>query len=110
MPDQGQLLWLLERGREGVMARTVRIGTRGSPLARWQAEWVAGQLRRHHPGRDVILVEIETRGERDRNSPLAAIGGLGVFTKEIQRELLAGTIDLAVHSLKDLPTQAPTGL
>jgi hydroxymethylbilane synthase len=92
------------------MAGAVRIGTRGSPLARWQAEWVAGQLRRHHPDRDVALVEIKTEGDRDQNSPLATIGGIGVFTKEIQRELLEGTIDLAVHSLKDLPTRGPTGL
>jgi len=92
------------------MAVAVRIGTRGSPLARRQAEWVAGQLRRHHPGRDVALVEIQTRGDRDRNSPLAAGGGRGVFTKELQRELREGSIDLAVHSLKDLPTQGPTGL
>jgi hydroxymethylbilane synthase len=81
------------------MAGVVRIGTRGSPLARWRAEWVAGQLRRHHPGRDVALVEIKTRGDRDHNSPLAAIAGIGVFTKEFRRELLEGTIDLAVHSL-----------
>ena len=92
------------------MAGAVRIGTRGSPLARWQAEWVAGQLRRHYPDRDVALVEIKTRGDRDQNSPLATNGGIGVFTKEIQRELLEGTIDLAVHSLKHLPTRAPTGL
>jgi hydroxymethylbilane synthase len=92
------------------MAGAVRIGTRGSPLARWQAEWGAGQLRRHHPDRGVALVEIRTRGERDRNSPLAAGGGIGVFTKELQRELLEGTIDLAVHSLKDLPTRGPAGL
>ena len=92
------------------MASAVRIGTRSSPLARWQAEWVAGQLRRHYPDRDIALVEIKTQGDRDQNSPLATNGGIGVFTKEIQRELLEGTIDLAVHSLKDLPTQAPTGL
>ena len=92
------------------MVRAVRIGTRSSPLARWQAEWVAGQLRRHHPDRDIALVEIKTQGDRDQNSPLATNGGIGVFTKEIQRELLEGTIDLAVHSLKDLPTQGPTGL
>jgi hydroxymethylbilane synthase len=110
MPGQAQLLWLFERERQGDMASAVRIGTRGSPLARWQAEWVAGQLRRHHPDRDVALVEIKTEGDRDQNSPLATNGGIGVFTKEIQRELLEGTIDLAVHSLKDLPTQAPTGL
>src|SRR3954451_20464318 len=110
MPDLAQLIWLLERGREGVMAGAVRIGTRSSPLARWRAEWVAGQLRRHHPGRDVALVEIKTRGDRDQDSPLVATGGMGAFTKELQRELLAGTIDLAVHSLKDLPIQVPTGL
>src|SRR4051794_14881148 len=92
------------------MASAVRIGTRGSPLARWQAEWVARQLRRHHPDRDVAPVEIKTRGGRDPNAPLAAIGGIGVFTKKLQRELLEGTIDLAVHSLKDIPTRAPTGL
>jgi hydroxymethylbilane synthase len=110
MPDRAQLIRLFERGREGVMAGAVRIGTRGSPLARWQAEWVAGQLRRHHPGRDVALVEIQTRGDHDQNSPSAAGWGIGVFTKELQRELLEGTIDVAVHSLKDLPTWAPTGL
>ena len=92
------------------MAGVIRIGTRGSPLARWQAGWVAGQLRRHHPDREVALIEIQTRGDRDQNSPLAAGGGIGVFTKELQRELLEGTIDIAVHSLKDLPTQAPVGL
>src|SRR4051794_9705204 len=92
------------------MAGTIRVGTRGSPLARWQAEWVAGELRRHHPDRDVALVEIRTRGARDQDSPLTADGGVGVFTKEIQRELLEGAVDVAVHSLKDLPTRAPAGL
>src|SRR4051794_88102 len=92
------------------MAGTIRVGTRGSPLARWQAEWVAGELRRHHPDRDVALVEIRTRGARDQDSPLTADGGVGVFTKEIQRELLEGSVDVAVHSLKDLPTRSPAGL
>src|SRR5947199_10566298 len=91
-------------------AGKVRIGTRGSPLARWQAEWVAGRLQALHPGLDVGLVEIKTQGDRDRNSPLAAIGGAGLFTKEIQRALLDGAVDVAVHSLKDLPTQGPSGL
>jgi hydroxymethylbilane synthase len=90
--------------------RTVRIGTRGSPLARWQAEHVAALLRAAHPELVVRLVEIRTQGDRDRNSPLAAIGGTGVFTKEIQRALRDGSVDLAVHSLKDLPTQGPTEL
>lgn len=92
------------RGREPGW-RVVRIGTRGSQLARWQSEWVAARLRELHPGLEVVLVEIKTQGDRDRNSPLAAIGGIGLFTKEIQRALLDSTVEIAVHSLKDLPTQ-----
>jgi hydroxymethylbilane synthase len=88
----------------------VRIGTRGSPLARWQADWVAGRLRALHPGLVVELVEIKTQGDRDRNSPLAAIGGQGLFTKEIQRALCDAAVEVAVHSLKDLPTDGPPAL
>jgi hydroxymethylbilane synthase len=88
----------------------VRIGTRGSPLARWQADWVAGRLRALHPGLEVELVEIKTQGDRDRNTPLTAIGGQGLFTKEIQRALLDATVEVAVHSLKDLPTDGPEAL
>lgn len=88
----------------------IRIGTRGSRLARWQSTWVADRLRALHPGLDVELVEIKTHGDRDRNSPLAAIGGLGLFTKEIQRALVDGHVHLAVHSLKDLPTRGPENL
>jgi hydroxymethylbilane synthase len=87
--------------------RILRIGTRGSHLARWQADWVADRLRNLHPGLDVELIEIKTQGDRDRNSPLAVIGGIGLFTKEIQRAVLDGAVDVAVHSLKDLPTQGP---
>jgi hydroxymethylbilane synthase len=90
--------------------RVLRIGTRGSHLARWQADWVADRLRGLHPGVDVELIEIKTQGDRDRNSPLAAIGGVGLFTKEIQRAVLDGSVDVAVHSLKDLPTQGPAEL
>ena len=89
---------------------TIRIGTRGSRLARWQADWVAERLRQLHPGLRVDLVEIKTHGDRDRNSPLAAIGGVGLFTKEIQRAVRDGSVDVAVHSLKDLPTQGPDEL
>ncbi len=89
---------------------SLRIGTRSSRLARWQAEWVANHLRNCHPGLNVELIEIRTQGDRDRNSPLAAIGGTGVFTKEIQRAVLDGAVDIAVHSLKDLPTQGPDEL
>jgi hydroxymethylbilane synthase len=85
--------------------RTIRIGTRGSRLARWQAGWVSDRLRELYPSVTVQLVEIKTLGDRDRNSPLAAIGGLGLFTKEIQRAVGDGSVDMAVHSLKDLPTQ-----
>jgi hydroxymethylbilane synthase len=84
---------------------TVRIGTRGSRLARWQADWVAERLRRLKPGLRVDLVEIKTHGDRDRNAPLAAIGAVGLFTKEIQRAVRDRSVDVAVHSLKDLPTQ-----
>jgi len=90
--------------------KTLKIGTRGSPLALWQANWVADRLRTLHPGLVVTLVEIKTHGDRDRNTPLAQLGGLGLFTKEIQRALIDQDVDLAVHSLKDLPTQGPTGL
>ncbi len=90
--------------------RTLRIGTRGSELARWQSTWVARRLEAHHPHLTIELVEIRTEGDRDRNTPLAAIGGVGLFTKEIQRALLDGRVDLAVHSLKDLPSRTPPGL
>jgi hydroxymethylbilane synthase len=89
---------------------TLRIGTRGSELARWQACWVRDQLAAQHARLRIALVEIKTHGDRDRNTPLSQLGGLGLFTKEIQRALLDGAIDVAVHSLKDLPTQQPKGL
>jgi hydroxymethylbilane synthase len=85
----------------------LRIGTRGSALARWQADWVAAQLRA--AAVDVELVHIATQGDQQQG-PIGAIGPPGVFTKEIQRALLDGRIDVAVHSLKDLPTDVPTGL
>jgi hydroxymethylbilane synthase len=86
----------------------LRIGTRGSPLARWQANWVAGELRALG-GIAVEIVEIATQGDV-RGQSIAGLSGQGVFTKEIQNSLLAGKVDLAVHSLKDLPTEAVPGL
>jgi hydroxymethylbilane synthase len=86
----------------------LRIGTRGSALARWQAEWVAARLR--ESGCQVELIEIATHGDRDRSRSVEEIGTRGVFTKEIQRALLAGDVDLGVHSLKDLPTEPVDGL
>lgn len=88
--------------------RSLRLGTRGSQLARWQADWVAGELRRF--GHAVELVEITTHGDADRSRPIESIGTQGVFTKAIQQALLAGEVDLAVHSLKDLPTAPVPGL
>ncbi len=85
------------------MTDALRLGTRGSPLARWQAEWVAARLREH--GVTVELVHITTQGDQQSRGPIATFGGQGVFTKEIQLALLDRTIDLAVHSLKDLPTE-----
>jgi hydroxymethylbilane synthase len=87
--------------------RRLRLGTRNSLLARWQANWVSAQLA--GLGIDVELVLIVTGGDADQR-PIGAIGGEGVFTKEIQRALLENRVDLAVHSLKDLPTEQAPGL
>jgi hydroxymethylbilane synthase len=89
---------------------TLRLGTRGSDLARWQADHVAGLLRRARPGLIIETIVITTTGDRVLDSPLAKIGGKGLFTKEIEDALLDRRIDLAVHSLKDLPTVLPDGL
>jgi hydroxymethylbilane synthase len=86
---------------------TLRIGTRASQLALWQSDWVAGQLRAQ--GIAVEIVHITTQGDVTAG-PLGQIGGQGLFTKEIQRALLDGRVDLAVHSLKDLPTEPVAGL
>lgn len=86
------------------MISSLRLGTRGSPLALWQANYVAGLLRPIVAPRPVELVLIETHGDRDQASALSAMGGFGVFTKAIQNALLDGRADVAVHSLKDLPT------
>lgn len=83
----------------------IKIATRASALARWQAERVGGLL-----GRDVEFVLVSTTGDRDQTSDLHAIGGQGVFTKEVQQAVLDGRADVAVHSAKDLPTATPAGL
>ena len=86
----------------------IRIGTRGSQLAQWQANWVAAELRKL--GATVDLVEITTQGDTQQRGPIANIGVQGVFTKEIQSAMLEGKADIAVHSLKDLPTETVAGL
>ena len=92
------------------MKRTVRIGTRGSTLAVWQAGWVKKRLEAHWPDLQVELVPITTSGDRIQHVSLARIGGKGLFVKEIEQALLAGRVDLAVHSVKDLPAELPPGL
>jgi hydroxymethylbilane synthase len=89
---------------------TLRIGTRGSPLALWQAHHVIGLLRAAAPSVAIELVEIETVGDQVRDVPLVQLGGDGAFTKAIQQALLDKRVDVAVHSLKDLPTFAVPGL
>ena len=88
----------------------LRLGTRTSRLATWQAEHVAHRLRQSWPGLRVDLVPFVTEGDRTLDRPLPEIGGKGLFTIELEAALLDGRIDLAVHSLKDLPTDDPAGL
>ncbi len=90
--------------------RKITIGTRGSKLAVIQAEWVLTKLGEADPGLEASLVKITTRGDRDSGTALDKFAGQGVFVKELEKALIDGEIDLAVHSLKDLPTEIPYGL
>lgn len=92
------------------MKTCLKIGTRQSLLALWQSNHIAALLREKYPDCEVVLKKIVTKGDRILDVPLAQIGGKGLFTKEIETELLDGTVDLAVHSLKDMPTILPEGL
>lgn len=89
---------------------TLRMGSRGSPLALAQSREVAAALEAAHPGLRVDLTVIRTSGDRIQDVPLATVGGKGLFVKEIEESLLAGRIELAVHSMKDLPALLPPGL
>ena len=88
----------------------LRIATRKSPLALWQAEHVASCLRTAHPGLEVELVGMSTRGDKILDSPLAKVGGKGLFVKELEQGMLEGRADIAVHSMKDVPVAFPQGL
>lgn len=92
------------------MKRKLRIGTRASQLALTQSEWVREQILTLLPGVEVELVRISTKGDRILDVPLAKVGGKGLFVKEIEEALLSEEIDLAVHSMKDVPTVLPDGL
>jgi hydroxymethylbilane synthase len=90
--------------------RSIRIGTRGSQLALAQSRWVQVWLQRQHPQLEVELVTITTSGDRFVEQPLSALGGKGLFVKEIEEALRAGSIDCAVHSMKDVPGELAPGL
>ncbi|MCX5717013.1 MAG: hydroxymethylbilane synthase, partial [Nitrospirae bacterium] len=86
------------------------IGTRGSKLALWQAAWVKSELQKLNPDLKIELNKIKTTGDKILDVPLAKVGGKGLFVKEIEEALLNGEADLAVHSMKDVPTDFPKGL
>jgi hydroxymethylbilane synthase len=92
------------------MPSELRIGTRGSQLALNQANWVKEKLVKAHPDLSVMLIKIKTTGDKIQDAPLAKIGGKGLFVKEIEEALIHRRIDLAVHSIKDVPTELPEGL
>lgn len=92
------------------MTNTIRIATRKSPLALWQAEEVARQLKHYHPEINVELVTMTTQGDKILDTPLAKIGGKGLFVKELETGMLEGSADIAVHSMKDVPMELPKGL
>ncbi|KAA0889693.1 hydroxymethylbilane synthase [Oryzomonas japonica] len=90
--------------------KQLRIGTRASQLALWQANWVKSELEKRYPGMEVTLTKIKTIGDKILDVPLAQVGGKGLFVKEIEEAMLRGEIDIAVHSMKDVPTEFPEGL
>ncbi|EIC30659.1 hydroxymethylbilane synthase [Methylomicrobium album] len=90
--------------------KPIRIATRKSPLALWQANHVAALLERHFPGIRTELVQMTTRGDKMLDAPLAKVGGKGLFVKELEQGMLEGEADIAVHSMKDVPVEFPDGL
>lgn len=99
-----------KKGLNRMSSHEIRIGTRGSQLALYQANWVKDRLTEVHPHLHVTLMKIKTTGDKIQDAPLAKIGGKGLFVKEIEEALIQRKIDLAVHSIKDVPTEFPEGL
>jgi len=91
------------------MNKTLKIATRKSPLALWQAEHVKARLEHHHPGLNIELIKMTTKGDQILNSPLSKIGGKGLFIKELEVGMIEGVADIAVHSMKDVPYEIPPG-
>ena len=89
------------------MDRALKIATRKSPLAIWQAEFVRSQLQLYYPELDIELVKMSTQGDQMLNSPLSKIGGKSLFIKELEVGMLEGRADIAVHSMKDVPYKLP---
>ena len=90
--------------------KVIRIATRHSPLAMWQAYYVKAELLKHHPDLTVELLAMKTQGDKILDTPLAKIGGKGLFVKELEVAMLDGRADIAVHSMKDVPVDFPEGL
>jgi hydroxymethylbilane synthase len=107
------LQWLCNqqlRRVQSLMKKILKIGTRASKLALWQANWVKSALIEAYPQQNIELVTIKTKGDKILDVPLAKVGGKGLFVKEIEQALLDGRIDIAVHSMKDMPAEIPAGL
>ncbi|MPV85873.1 hydroxymethylbilane synthase [Cardiobacteriales bacterium ML27] len=92
------------------MSKTIRIATRNSPLALWQANFVKAQLLKHHPSLSIDIIGMTTRGDQIIDTPLTKLGGKGLFVKELEKAILENNADIAVHSMKDVGTQCPPGL
>jgi hydroxymethylbilane synthase len=92
------------------MSRKLTIATRESPLALWQAHYVQSALQKAHPGLEVVLLGMTSRGDQLLDVPLAKVGGKGLFVKELETALLEDRADIAVHSMKDVPMEFPDGL
>lgn len=107
----GKIVFLVKKMQQiDMAARTLRIATRKSPLAMWQANYVKARLEAIHPDLRVELVPMSTQGDKILDTPLAKVGGKGLFVKELETAMLEGRADIAVHSMKDVPVDFPEGL
>ena len=104
------MLWQMKQQAEKIMRKEIKIGTRASLLAITQSTMIKELIENQHPGITVELVRITTKGDKILDVPLAKVGGKGLFVKELEDALLDGRADLAVHSMKDVPTELPDGL